>query len=138
MGYQDVPKGVKIQAVTDVLKGEKVTEAARKYNVGRRSIYMWINQAMEGMEKGIELEKCGPKVKKPKPDPKMEEIEKLNRLLKKQQDVIKELEGMAEFYQKKAEPPRPTKCPKCNPKKVLRSFKEQEGERDYSSAIYLC
>ena len=92
MAFQDIPVEAKVKAVRAIIGGEKIQPTARKYGITRPSLYAWVERAQQAIEEALRPYKRGPRFKKPKVDPNVKKIEKLNELLQRHQARIRELE----------------------------------------------
>ena len=123
MGFQERPIDIKYPAVHEVLGGKKIAPTARKYGVHRDSLREWTKRAKKAIKEVLEPEKRGPKFKKPRVDPNLKRIEKLNEILERREVRIRELEGLlgqCEEREKKKEP-RPKQCKKCGCQKIYKN-----------------
>lgn len=123
MGFQERAVDVKYPAILEVLEGKKIAPTARKYGVHRDSLREWTKRARKTIKEVLEPEKRGPKFKKPRVDPHLKKIEKLNELLERREALIRELEGLLERHQRgeKKKEPRPKECKKCGCQKVYKN-----------------
>ena len=125
MGFQKIEAEEKAQAVLEVLRGAKIIGIAGKYGVHRDSLSDWVKQVKGQIKAWVQPYRRGPKRKKPKTDPNLKKIEKLNQLLAKNQARIGQLEGQLRKTRKeeKEKEPRPAKCEHCDCKKVYKNGK---------------
>jgi transposase len=123
MGFREIKAEEKTQAVFAVLGGARITAAAHSYGVNRDSLSDWVKRVKVHAKEWLEPYKRGPKEKKPKIDPSLKKIEKLNQLLDRNQAKInqleKQLKGIKEAEREKE--PRPAKCDQCGCEKAYKN-----------------
>ena len=120
MAFQDIPVEAKVKAVCTIIGGgEKIQPTAKRYGITRPSLYAWVERAQQAIEEALKPYKRGPKFTKPKVDPNVKKIEKLNELLQRHQAQIRELEEIVASREK--EEPKPEKCDRCGCQKIYKN-----------------
>jgi len=119
MPYIDVSKEVKFAIFKEHLAGTKLAPLARKYNVSRASVYLWLNAATQAVFESFEPDKRGPKFKKLAPETEVIKLrsqivklnEQLDALLQKPQDLTLSQKAQIRSV-------RPTQCQHCGCKTI--------------------
>jgi len=110
----------KILIVSQVIAGEKIQPLTEKYKVSRPSVYLWRKRALDSLQEALKPEKRGPKFKKGKITTEQRiEIEKLKKIIKKEEKQIKNLKEKISLQ--KRDIPRPLKCPHCGFEKIYKN-----------------
>lgn len=122
-GFRKIKAEEKAQAVFEVLHGAKIISIASKYGVNRDSLSDWVKRVKEQAKEWLEPYKRGPKEKRPKIDPNVKRIEKLNQLLTRNQAKVVQLESQLKRIKEteREKEPRPAKCDQCGCEKTYRN-----------------
>lgn len=115
MAYIDVSKEVKFNIFKEHLCGTKIAPLARKYNVSRASVYLWINAATQVVFESFEPDKRGPKFKKVSPEAEVIKLRNQVAMLKEQLDVLLQTSQDIPLSQKaQIRSIRPKRCQYCS------------------------